>query len=322
MEKQICRNLWIFMFTCLLVGPAFSQQDAQFTQYMYNGIVYNPAFSGKGDGFQFSGLHRSQWAGYNTAAGLGGAPSTQLLTASGGFENYNLGFGLVFVNESIGATSNQEANLSLAYHYKMGRGVLSVGASAGMFASKIDFDLLELINPDLVVPAGGSESQYNVNFSAGALYDRGNVYVGVSGRHLNQPDFDFGEGQFGNQLKLHTYLLAGYRLKASAFWSVEPSVLLKAVEVDNFSYDVSVIASYNNKVSGGLSYRGEESASVILGYSLLNDNSLRLGYAFDLVVGGLEAKSPTSHEFMLSYSLPKARRSVERIIQRTPRFRF
>lgn len=322
MEKQICRYFWFFMLTGFLVVPAFSQQDAQFTQYMYNGMFYNPAFSGNGEGFRFSGLHRSQWSGYSTAAGLGGAPSTQLLTVSGGVEDLNLGFGLVFVNEKIGATSNQEANLSLAYHYRVGRGTLSVGGSAGVFSSTMDFDLLELINPDLVVPAGGSENQYNMNFSAGALYDRGNLYVGLSGRHLNEPDFDFGEGELGNQLKIHSYLLVGYRINASAFWSVEPSVLLKSVEVDNFSYDVSVIASYNNKVSGGLAYRGEESASVILGYSLLNDNSLRLGYAFDLVVGGLEAKSPSSHEFMLTYNLPKAKRSVERMIQRTPRFRF
>lgn len=322
MEKQIYRYFCVFLFTCSLVIPSFSQQDAQFTQYMYNGMFYNPAFSGKGDGYQFSGLHRSQWSGYSTAAGGGGAPSTQLLTVSGGMDNINLGFGLVFVNEKIGASINQEANLSLAYHYPLGRGVLSLGGSAGVFSNTLDFDLLELVNPDLIVPAGGSENQFNINFSAGALYDRGNFYVGLSGRHLNEPDFDFGEGELNNQLKIHGYLLAGYRINTFAFWSIEPSVLLKSVEVDNFSYDASVIATYNNKVSGGLAYRGEESASVILGYSLLNDNSLRLGYAFDLVVGGLEAKSPSSHEFMLTYNLPKAKRSVEKIIQRTPRFRF
>src|SRR5690606_28032396 len=261
MKGQIYRYFWVCMFTCSLVVPAFSQQDAQFTQYMYNGIFYNPAFSGKGEGYQFSGLHRSQWSGYSTISGHGGAPSTQLLTATGGLEDLNLGFGLVFVNEKIGATSNQEANLSVAYHYSIGRGVLSIGGSAGIFSSTLDFDLLELINPDLAVPAGGSENQYNVNFSAGALYDRDNWYVGLSGRHLNEPDFNFGEGNMGNQLRLHSYRLAGYRLRASAFWTVEPSILLKSVKVDNFSYDMSVIASYNSKLSGGLAYRGEESAS-------------------------------------------------------------
>lgn len=321
MEGQIYRYFCMFLLTGIFVAPSFSQQDPQFTQYMYNGIFYNPAFSGSGEGYSFSGLHRSQWTGYNTAGG-GRAPSTQLLTVSGGLEKLNSGFGLVFVNEEIGATSNQQADLSLAYHYSIGRGVLSLGGSAGVYASTIDFDRLELINPDLIVPAGGTENRYNVSFSAGLLYDRGNFYVGLSGRHLNEPVFDFGEGGFDNQLRIHSYLLAGYRINTFAFWSIEPSVLLKSVEVDNFSYDVSVIATYNNKIRGGLAYRGEESASVILGYSLLSDNSLKLGYAFDLVVGGLEAKSPTSHELMLTYDLPKAKKIREKIIQRTPRFRF
>src|SRR5690606_38438241 len=120
----------VLLLTCFLVVPGFSQQDAQFTQYMYNGLFYNPAFAGSDEGFKFSGLHRSQWSGYSTSTGAGGAPSTQLLTASGGLEKCNLGFGLVFVTAQIGATSNQGANTSLAYHYGRGRGGLSPGGAA------------------------------------------------------------------------------------------------------------------------------------------------------------------------------------------------
>ncbi|MCR9082847.1 MAG: type IX secretion system membrane protein PorP/SprF, partial [Cyclobacteriaceae bacterium] len=97
---------------------------------------------------------------------------------------------------------------------------------------------------------------------------------------------------------------------------------LKSVSFNNFSYDVSVIATHQNKITGGLAFRGEESVSVILGYSLLPDNSLTLGYSFDLVISGLEAKSPTSHELMLRYRLTTVTREIERVIQRTPRFRF
>lgn len=322
MENRIYLYFCVLVLNCFHVIPSFSQQDAQFTQYMYQGIFYNPAFSGNEEGYKFSALHRSQWSGYSTSTGAGGAPSTQLLTASAGLDNSNLGFGLVFVNDEIGATSNQEANLSLAYHYPLGRGIVRLGASAGVFSSTMNYDLLELINPDMVVPGAGSENQVNMNFSAGAVYDRGSFYIGISSRHINEPEFDFGEGEIGNQLKNHGYLLAGYRINTFAFWSVEPTILLKTIGVNNFSYDASVIATYNKKISGGLAYRGEESASVIIGYSLLKDNSLRLGYAFDLVVGGLEAKSPSSHEFMLTYKLPGVKKEFERNIQRTPRFRF
>ncbi len=69
-------------------------------------------------------------------------------------------------------------------------------------------------------------------------------------------------------------------------------------------------------------FRGEESISLILEYSLLKDNSLKLGYSFDLVFGGLEAKAPTSHELLLRYALSNVTKEFERVIQRTPRFRF
>ncbi|MCH7398506.1 type IX secretion system membrane protein PorP/SprF [Belliella sp. DSM 107340] len=314
------RFLPILLLTILFANSAFSQQDAQFTQYMYNGLFYNPAFAGKEKGYNFSALHRTQWANYSGSNGT--APITQLLTASGSLDNLNLGYGLTFVNDNIGPTTNQEVNLSVGYHKRLRRGVLSIGLSGGIYSSTINYDELSLVNPDPNVPATGNETQMNVNYGLGAIYDRGNFYVGASTKHLNEPGFDFGDGSIENQLKNHSYLNAGYRIRTFAFLTIEPSFLLKTVSFNNFSYDLSVIATHNQKISGGIAYRGEESVSLILGYSLLKDNSLRIGYAFDLVVGGVEAKSPTSHEFMLTYNLPQISREFQRVIQRTPRYRF
>lgn len=313
------------IFLVLLLGfsqTAWSQQDAQFTQYMYNGMYYNPAFAGKDGGFRFSALHRSQWLNYTTNSGTGGAPVTQLLTAQGSLDGKNIGYGLTVVNDQIGASGNLEINLQGAYHKKINRGTISFGVYAGMFSSAIDYGELIVVNPEPNLPTSGTESQINLNFGAGILLDKARYYVGLSSRHLNEPTFDFGDGSFDNQLKNHSYALFGYRIRPIGALTIEPSLLIKSVSFNNFSYDVSVIATHQNKISGGLAFRGEESISVILGYSLLRDNSLKLGYAFDLVVGGLEAKSPTSHELMLRYVLPDISRQVERVIQRTPRFRF
>ncbi|MEX2569241.1 MAG: type IX secretion system membrane protein PorP/SprF [Cyclobacteriaceae bacterium] len=319
--------LLVFIFFGLIefgldLRTVFGQQDAQFTQYMYNGMYYNPAFAGKESGYAFSALHRSQWLDYTTSTGSGGAPNTQVLTFSGKLDKANLGFGLVAVNDNIGPVTNQEVNLSLAYHLRLGRGQLSIGASGGFFSSSINYDEFLPVNPDPNVPIGGSENQINPNVAVGLMYDRNNFYIGLSSRNLNEPSFDFGDGALENRLENHNYALVGYRINTFALFSVEPSILVKSVSLNNFSYDLSVIGTYNKTISLGLAYRGEESASILLGYSLLRDNSLNLGYAFDLVVGGLEAKSPTSHEFMLTYNLPQVSREMERIIQRTPRFRF
>ena len=70
--------LLLFFFE---ISSLMAQQDPQFTQYMYNGMYYNPAFAGKEGGFRFSALHRSQWLNYTTNSGQGGAPITQLVTA-------------------------------------------------------------------------------------------------------------------------------------------------------------------------------------------------------------------------------------------------
>ncbi|MFC3878973.1 type IX secretion system membrane protein PorP/SprF [Algoriphagus namhaensis] len=301
---------------------AWSQQDAQFTQYMYNGMYYNPAFAGKDGGLRFSALHRSQWLNYTTNSGTGGAPVTQLLTAQNNIAGKNIGYGLTVVNDQIGATGNLEVNLQGAYHKKINRGTLSFGVYAGMFSSSLDYGELIVVNPEPNLPTSGKESQINFNFGAGILLDKRSFYLGLSSRHLNEPAFDFGDGSFDNQLKNHSYALFGYRFRPVGSLTIEPSLLIKSVSFNNFSYDVSVIATHQNKISGGVAFRGEESISLILGYSLLRDNSLRLGYAFDLVIGGLEAKSPTSHELMLRYVLPDITKQIDRVIQRTPRFRF
>ncbi len=304
------------------VAPLMAQQDAQFTQYMYNGMYYNPAFAGKDGGFRFSALHRSQWLNYSTSTGQGGAPVTQLLTAQGRLKGKDIGYGLTVVNDQIGPTGNLEINLQGAYHKKINRSTISFGAYVGMFSSSIDYGELILVNPELNIPASGSENQINLNFGAGVLVDRGDYYVGLSSRHINEPNFDFGDGSYANQLRNHSYLLLGYRFRPIGQLAIEPSFMLKSVTFNNFSYDVSVMATHQNKISGGVAFRGEESVSLLLGYSLLRDNSLKLGYAFDLVISGLEAKSPTSHELMLRYTLPDVSRQIERVIQRTPRFRF
>lgn len=303
-------------------GLVYAQQDAQFTQYMFNGPFYNPAMVGRESGFRFSALHRSQWLNYTTAAGTTGAPITQLITAQGRLDSKNIGYGLTIVNDNIGATNNLEINFQGSFQKKINRATLSLGGYLGMFSSSLDYAELIVVNPEPNLPFTGKESQMAMDFGAGILLDHRNFYLGLSSKHLNQPSFDFGDASYANQLKTHNYFLFGYRVRPIGQLRIEPSFLLKSVGINNFSYNFSVTATHQNRINGGFAYRGEESISLILGYSLLKDNSLKLGYAFDLVVGGLEAKSPTSHELMLRYTLQEMSRGVERVIQRTPRFRF
>ena len=311
-----------FLLLLLASTGVFAQQIPQFTQYLYTGNFFNPALAGKSEGLQFSAIHRSQWQGYTATSGTGTPPTTQLITLQNRVKYKNFGYGLTVVNDQLGATSNLEVSLQGSYHKKIQRTQLSFGGYLGVSNSTLDFEELQFVNPEPSLPLSGTESQLAMDMGAGLMVDRGDFYVGLSGRHLNQASYDFGDGNYANRLQMHNYLLMGYRLRPVGQLRIEPSILLKSLGTHTFSYEVGVIATLQNKVNGGIAYRGEESVSLILGYSLLKDNSLKLGYAFDLVVGGVDAKSPTSHELMLRYAWSDVSKTVTRVIQRTPRFRF
>ena len=72
---------------------------------------------------------------------------------------------------------------------------------------------------------------------------------------------------------------------------------------------------------GGLAFRSQSDLSALVGVSLLENNELKLGYAFDFTVSNSQAKSPTSHEIMLGYVLPPISKKVRPVIH-SPRFHF
>ncbi len=59
-----------FTITLLILLGSFSasaQQDPQYTQYMYNTEVVNPAYAGSRDALSFGLLYRTQWVGLDGA---------------------------------------------------------------------------------------------------------------------------------------------------------------------------------------------------------------------------------------------------------------
>jgi type IX secretion system PorP/SprF family membrane protein len=89
----------LFSFVIMFVTiVGFAQQDAQFTQYMYNTININPAYAGSRGALSIFGLYRTQWVG------LDGAPETSSFSINTPINNSNLGIGASLVNDKIGPT--------------------------------------------------------------------------------------------------------------------------------------------------------------------------------------------------------------------------
>ncbi len=305
----------------MISSSAFSQQDALFSQYMFNQVFYNPAWAGLDGTTYVSAAHRTQWAGYSSSFdGDDGAPSTQLFSFVAPLPKGLSGAGLTIVRDQLGLTTNLEIQLALAYQKQLSFGTLSFGVRPSLFSHSINFDRFRAVDPEPGLTDRGKESQMRPDLAAGVYFTGSKFFGGVGFNHILRPSFDFSDSDLENKLEPSLNFYGGYNYQVAANILLTPSVFVRS-EFNTLSFDIGALATYKEIMWGGISYRLEEAIVLILGYSFLKDKSLRLGYSFDLVVQSQDAKQPTSHEITLRKTLSFTPPGPRKIV-RTPRFRF
>ncbi len=315
------KSLIVLVFLSIGYGISYGQQSAQFSQYMFNTLFYNPAYAGVEGVTTITAFHRTQWAGYQPTTGdIGGGINTQVISLNTPILKLRSGFGLHVVNDRIGPLTNQEAQASFAYHLGVGSGKLSLGVRVGAFSQTIDFDQYRWVDANDKLRRAGRDSQMRPDFSAGVFYRARQFYAGIGFKHLVDTQFNLGGiDTLNNPLQNHMTVMAGFDYEPTYKLRLTPSFLVQS-DLNTYSFDIGVLATYDDTMWGGLSYRQQESIIGMIGYSFFRDKSLKLGYAFDYTVVAPEAKATSSHEIMVSYSLPVSSGGEKKII-RTPRFR-
>jgi type IX secretion system PorP/SprF family membrane protein len=316
MKRQLYAAL--FFAGCLSVSTSFAQQDAHFTQYMFNQLYFNPAAAGVEQGFRGGLLYRNQWTGYKGLNNVGGAPQNILFTGSLPILEANTGIGLVVNSDKIGPLNDIQASVNGAYHFKVGSGKLSAGIRVGIHSRSISTEDIRVNDPDDQVYKNllGSSGQIVPDFGVGLYYTSDKYFAGLSSSHLSEPRFDFSGAR--STLNRHYYIMGGYNFDLAPDIVLTPSLNLK-YDSKVFQYELSAIAKFNNQFLAGLAYREGDAVSAILGITALQ-NKLRITYSLDYTVPSTEAKRPTSHEFMASYFIPMTMKGPKPII-RTPRYR-
>src|SRR6187402_2765571 len=97
---------FVFVFFSI---AGFAQQDAQFTQYMYNTININPAYAGSRGAMSIFGLYRTQWVG------LDGAPKTAAFSVNTPLNDSRLGIGVSVTNDELGPTVENTFSADISY---------------------------------------------------------------------------------------------------------------------------------------------------------------------------------------------------------------
>lgn len=309
-------------YTLLIVMSGVSvqaQQDPQFTQYMLNNLYVTPAYAGVEGVTQLTAIHRSQWQGYQSSFGDGGAPTTQMVSFTAPVYKVRGGFGTYIINDQLGPQNNLEAQAMFAYHLGIKDSKLSFGIKAGIYSVSINGTYYRYIqdgDPQIIT---GKESQVRPDLGFGLFYRSEKYYMGFGVNHLLKSQFDFGLNEARNALENHMNFTAGYFYEVNFDLKLNPTILVKT-DFKEYSFDLGLIATLKDKMWAGLSFRQSEAANVMLGYSFLKDKALKFGYAIDVVVKDQEAKENFSHELLLSYQLPVAINSGKKVV-RTPRYR-
>ena len=245
----------------------FSQQDAQFTQNMFNKLSVNPGSAGHNGGFCATLLTRSQWIGFD------GRPQTHQFSGDARFGRH--GVGLTIAQDQLGIERSFAVKGSYAFHIKLGPsgGELGIGLDIGMVSKSFTNNFVATQDPllDPSIPnANTSAKSFDASF--GLFYEiKKTMYVGVSTLHIPQSTFESGEGG-ANELSFkqarHYYIMAGYEYDISGGerWVLKPSVLAKT-DASSAQLDINALVVHNNLVWGGVSYRLQDAIAVLAGIS-------------------------------------------------------
>ncbi len=297
----IMRKIYtLLVFSVITVSLAFGQQEAQFSQNMFNQLSFNPAYAGVRKAICATGLYRQQWAGFKDPDGNNVAPRTYLVSLDLPVRFLHGGMGVTIYNDEIGFERNIGAKISYAYRINIGRGNLAFGAQVGFLDKSVDFAKFNLLDDgDPVFTSQGKESAFLTDYAGGVYYQiPQKFYTGISASMLSQAGGTIGSTDVMN--KTHYYLMSGYyfHLAGGSGLVINPSVLVKT-DMNSAQYDFNTLLIFNEKYWGGISYRVQDAVAVILGAQI---KEFRIGYSYDITLSEMgSAGSGGSHEVMVGY---------------------
>ena len=293
-------NYFATVLILLLVAfGAQAQQDAMYTHYMFNTLSVNPAYAGSRDALTITGLHRTQWAGFE------GAPNTQTITAHTPIIRDNFGVGLSLVKDKIGPTSALSINLDLAYHMQINEQghQLALGLKAGGNIVQNDLASLSLDAAGDNAFASSTTSEFLPNFGFGAYYYTDRWYVGASTPQLVQNTFKYSNMSTAAEpsaQQRHYFLIGGAVFGLTETIKLKPTTLLKLTEGAPTQLDLTGSLLFDDKFWLGAMWRSGDALGALVGYQFTPQ--LAAGYSFDFSYTNTTFRyNGGSHEIMLRY---------------------
>ena len=271
-----------------------AQQDPQYTQYMYNMNVVNPAYAGSKESLSLTALYRKQWSG------LDGAPETYTFSAHSPIGE-KVGLGLSAIKDELGPIKETNVYVDFSYTLQMSSTLqLALGIKAGATFHDVGLTDLELQDPGDPFFSENINNTYP-NVGAGAFLYTDHFYLGLSvPNFLQSVHLDENGIKYGSETN-HYFATAGYVFQVSENFKLKPSVMVKSAFDAPTSFDGNLNALFYEKFELGASYRLDDSFSGLVGFQVTPN--IRVGYAYDRVTSDIKTIADSSHEVIVTFDL-------------------
>ena len=303
------KNLVIILFTILCASQVNAQQDPQYTQYMYNMNIINPAYTGSTEGLAVGALYRSQWVG------LDGGPETFTFNIHSPVGK-RVGLGLSIIADQIGPVKETNAYVDFSYTIPVGTVTkLAFGVKGGFTFHDIGIGESQITLIDQGDPFfANAINETTPNIGAGAyFYKPSKYYISVSIPNiLNGVHLDANGTKIGSESE-HFFAAAGYVFDLSENFKLKPHTLIKYAFDAPVSYDINANVFMFDVVEVGVGYRLEDSFSGMINFQVMDN--LRIGYAYDAIQSDLDIVTSSSHEIFINFDL-----NFSTKVSRSPRY--
>ncbi|WP_278021174.1 PorP/SprF family type IX secretion system membrane protein [Flavobacterium ginsengisoli] len=281
----------------LLIGilKVSAQQESQYTQYMYNTMTINPAYTGTRAVPSIFGLYRAQWIGFE------GGPKTANFSVELPITKSGQGLGFSIMNDKIGPSSETNVTISYSYPIQLSADLhMSLGISGTGNFLNVDYTKLKVFDPNDPFLTG-QLSKISPNVGAGVYFHTPKWYAGLSVPMILETKF-FDDIQSSMVSKrMHFYAMGGYVFDLNSDLKFKPVAMIKMVEGAPLAVDVSANFLFNDKFTLGAAYRWDAALSGMAGFQVTPQ--INIGYAYDLETTRLRNYNSGSHEIFLRFDL-------------------
>lgn len=296
----------LFSIAVITATTITAQQTPQFSQFIQNPFVINPAITGTEDYSELTVAHRNQWAG------LEGAPKTTSFTLNTTVANLKKpsllhkkpnsrqGLGIFIYSDEAGPLKQSTFSASYAYHIKVSNDWhISLGTFLGF--NQFSFDdrnvvLVQDQNDNLVQ----NFSSINFDLSLGIYAYSKYLFTGLAANQiLNNPVNSNSDLMSSGSLQTTYNALIGSRISIQDNYQFVPFALAKTTVGAPIQWELGSKLIYKNNFWGGISYRNQDAIIVFLGFKFLEKATFN--YSYDASTTAFNSSQNGTHEILIGY---------------------